>query len=190
MRFASGLSRHVCAIGICAAAAFNVQSATAQDFTEAHLKAARDAIDVLGATDAYDAILPGAAEALKTELIKRDPNLEAIISATVDETALTLAARRRDLEDEAARAYATSFTEEELNAITEFYRSPVGAKFQKEAPIVVRAVAQAAQIWRNGIARDLAQDVASKLEATTGAKPEEAAPAEGGDAAGGEAANQ
>ena len=112
MRFASGLSRHIRVLGFCAVAAFTVQGAMAQDITESHLKAARDTIDVLGATDAYDAILPGAAEALKTELIKRDPNLEAIISATVDETALTLAARRRDLEDEAARAYATSFTEE------------------------------------------------------------------------------
>ena len=183
MRFASGLSRHIRVLGFCAVAAFTVQGAMAQDITESHLKAARDTIDVLGATDAYDAILPGAAEALKTELIKRDPNLEAIISATVDETALTLAARRRDLEDEAARAYATSFTEEELKAITEFYKSPVGAKFQKEAPIVVRAVAQAAQIWRNGVARDLTQEVTAKLEATTGTKPEEApaeqAPAEG-----------
>ena len=111
MRFASGLSRHIRVLGFCAVAAFTVQGAMAQDITESHLKAARDTIDVLGATDAYDAILPGAAEALKTELIKRDPNLEAIISATVDETALTLAARRRDLEDEAARAYATSFTD-------------------------------------------------------------------------------
>ena len=43
----------------------------------------------------------------------------------------------------------------------------------------MRAVAQAAQIWRNGVVRDLTQEVTAKLEATTGTKPEEA-PAEGG----------
>ncbi len=183
MRFASGFSRHICALGLCAAAALHAHAASAQEFTESHLQAAHATINVLGATDAYDAILPAAAQALKAELIKRDPNLEAIISATVDETAITLAARRRDLEDEAARAYATSFTEEELKAITEFYQSPVGEKFQKEAPIVVRAVAQAAQIWRNGIARDLSQEVASKLEAVTGITKSEAPADGGGDAA-------
>lgn len=168
MRVVSGLSRHLAVLGLCAAV-LQMAPASAQEFTESHLEAARGAIDVLGATESYDSILPGAAQTLKTELIKRDPNLEAIISATVDETALTLAARRRDLEEEAARAYATSFSEEELKALTEFYRSPVGAKFQKEAPIVVRAVAEAAQIWSNGIVRDLTQEVASKLEAVTGA---------------------
>ena len=44
----------------------------------------------------------------------------------------------------------------------------------------MRAVAQAAQIWRNGVVRDLTQEVGAKLEATTGTKPEETAPAEGG----------
>jgi hypothetical protein len=154
--------------------------ARAQEPSESHLKAALETLSVLSATDGYDAILPAAAQALKTELINKDPNLQDIIIATVDETALTLASRRKDLELESARIYAKAFTEDELKAITEFYKGPIGSKFQKEAPIVVRGVAQAAQVWQNGIARDLAMEVGKKLTAIAGtAAPAPDQPADG-----------
>ncbi|MBN9137367.1 MAG: hypothetical protein J0I92_15155, partial [Phyllobacterium sp.] len=93
-------------------------TAQAQEITASHLAAARAAIAAMKKTDMFDGILPDAAQNLKVQLIDKDPNLESIISSTVDEQALALAARRADLENEAARAYAVSFSEEELNAIT------------------------------------------------------------------------
>jgi hypothetical protein len=157
-----------------------VYSAQAQDITPAHLAAARAAVTAIRTTDQFDGILPEVAQQLKSELIQKDPNLESIISSTVDEQALALAARRADLENEAARAYAVSFTEEELNAITGFYTSPAGKKLLSEGPIVTREVLKAAGIWQRGIARDLSQAVAEKVvaaaAATTPATP--ATPAE------------
>ncbi|MCO4316180.1 DUF2059 domain-containing protein [Phyllobacterium sp. 21LDTY02-6] len=144
-------------------------SAYAQDVTPSHLAAARAAVTAIRTTDQFDAILPQVAQQLKAELIQKDPNLESIISSTVDEQALALAARRGDLENEAARAYAVSFTEEELNAITGFYTSPAGKKLLSEGPIVTREVLKAAGIWERGIARDLAQAVAEKVVAAAAA---------------------
>ncbi|PSH69746.1 hypothetical protein CU102_05595 [Phyllobacterium brassicacearum] len=155
-------------------------SAQAQEITPSHLAAARAAVSAIKTTDQFDSILPAAAQQLKAELIQKDPNLEAIISAAVDEQALALASRRGDLENEAARAYAVSFTEEELNAITGFYTSPAGKKLLSEGPIVTREVMKAAGIWQRGIARDLAQAVAEKVvaaaAATSPATPAPAAP--------------
>lgn len=187
MTFVSGFRLRVSSLALVAALA--LAPAMAQEISESHLAAAKETIAVLGATNGYDAILPAAAQALKTELINKDPNLQDIIIATVDETALTMASRRKDLENEAARTYAKAFTEEELKAITEFYKGPVGSKFQKDAPIVVRGVAQAAQVWQNGIARDLAAEVGKKLAAVVGAAApaESAAPADGAAAAEGAA---
>ena len=71
--------------------------AHAQEATPEHLKAARAAITAIGATNQFDGILPQAADALKIELIQKDPNLEDIITSTVDQEALALAARRGDL---------------------------------------------------------------------------------------------
>jgi hypothetical protein len=150
---------------------------TNNNITPSHLAAARAAISAIKATDQFDSILPGVAQQLKAELIQKDPNLESIIGAAVDEQALALAARRADLENEAARAYAVSFSEEELNAITGFYNSEAGKKLLSEGPIVTREVMKAAGIWQRGIARDLAQAVAEKVVAAAAATAPAQAPA-------------
>jgi hypothetical protein len=140
-------------------------SPSAQEIADSHLEAARSAITAIKATDQFDSILPQAAQALKSELIQKNPDLQNIIIATVDEKALELAGRRADLEREAALAYARVFSEEELSEIAEFYGSPTGQKLISEGPIVTRQVIQAADIWQRGVARDLAQSVAGVLSA-------------------------
>jgi hypothetical protein len=155
---------------VCATAAFlaGAVPALAQTVSDSHLKAAREAISAIGATDQYDLILPQAAGALKTELIQKDPNLQDIINATVDQKALELAARRGDLEREAALAYARTFSEEDLKAITTFYSSPAGLALLKNGATVLREVAQAADIWQRGLARDLAMAVNEAMQAQVG----------------------
>ena len=139
------------------------QPASAQDIAESHLAAARTAIDALNATDQFDTILPQAAQALKTELIQKNPNLQADIISIVDEIAFSLAARRGDLEREAAMAYARVFSEPELNEVAAFYKSAAGQKLLTDGPAIMRDVYRAVEIWQNGIARDLAQQVAAEL---------------------------
>lgn len=146
-----------------------IHAASAQEISASHLEAARAAISAIQATDQFDEILPSAARALKAELIQKDPHLEALITKTVDDKAIALASRRADLETEAARAYANTFSEDELKAITAFYTSEAGKKLLTEGPIVTREVIRAANIWQNGVARDLAQNVGEVLAAQAGA---------------------
>ncbi|APH72423.1 DUF2059 domain-containing protein [Aquibium oceanicum] len=150
-----------------AAAAFLAGAAPvlAQDISDTHLKAARGALDALQATQQYDLILPFAARALKEELIRKDPNLQDLIIATVDQKALELASRRGDLEREAALAYARNFDEAQLNAIAEFYSSEAGKALIEKGPEIIRDLDQAAEIWQRGLARDLAAAVGEELQA-------------------------
>lgn len=145
---------------VLAASAFAAIStpSLAQDISDEHLKAAREAVDAINATDLYDNILPGAAATLKGELIQKNPDIEAVITATVDATTLKLAGRRADLEKEAALAYARVFSIEDLNSIATFYNSAPGKKLLADGPIVSREVSKAAEIWQRGIARDLAEE--------------------------------
>ncbi len=161
---------------------------SAQDISETHLAAARAAISAIHATDDFDNVLPQAATALKSELIRKNPDLVELINTTVDEQAIELASRRVDLEREAAQAYARVFSEQELNDIRTFYESPTGKKLLSDGPIVSREVLKAGEIWRRGIARDLAQMVGQKIQ-TTVAPKEGAAPA-GDGANDGATANQ
>jgi len=143
-------------------------AARAQEPTQAQLDAARAAVEALHATDDFDAILPNASAALKRSLIQAEPNIEQQIDETVDQEALKLASRRGDLEKEVATIYAKTFSTEELNAIAKFYNSEPGKKLLHEGANVTNQTLQAAHIWANGIARDLADATHKALEAKVG----------------------
>ena len=153
--------------------------AGAQEFADSHLKAARAAVSALNATGEFDAFLPNAAQQLKTQLIQKNPDLQAVISRTVDEKTLELASRRGDLEREVALIYARVFNEQQLNEITAFYNTETGKKLMADGDIVGRQTVDAAVIWQRGIARDLAEMVGKHLAEITksaAAAPEGAAP--------------
>lgn len=158
--------------------------AFSQDVTDAHLKAARAAVTAIHATDPFDNILPQAAAALEQQLIQKNPDMQELIGKTINEKALSLASRRADLEKEAALAYAKVFSEQELNDIAAFYSSASGKKLLDSGPAVTRDLVKAADIWQNGLARDLAQQVGETLAAAakakaTAAPADAAAPADG-----------
>jgi hypothetical protein len=180
MNLAIRSRRIAVAFGALALAASAVLPARAQDISESHLSAARSVLTALRATEEFDFILPGAAQSLKSELIQKNPDLQALIIEVVDNTAFTLAARRGDLEREAATIYARTFSEAELNEISAFYNSATGKKLLNDSGIVTREVIRAAEIWQNGIARDLAQqageELAKRVEANQPQQQEGAAP--------------
>lgn len=153
-------------VGIClvaAATAFSALPALSQEISESHLKASRAAIAAIRVTDRFDTILPSAAITLKTELLRQNPNLEALINETVDAKTLAMAGRRGDLEREAALAFAHAFTEDELNAIAAFYSTEAGKKFIDKGPEATGEVYKAAEIWQRGVIRDLAQTVGEEM---------------------------
>lgn len=141
-----------------------IGSVSAQEVTDDQFKAARAAINALGITNQFDAILPNLAEQLKSTMIQANPNFQDAISSTVDQQALALAPRRADLEREAASTYAKAFTVDELKAIADFYNSDAGKKLIKDGPIATRELYKAADIWGQGISRDLANQSNSALE--------------------------
>ncbi|HEV7434281.1 MAG TPA: DUF2059 domain-containing protein [Pseudorhizobium sp.] len=152
----------------------------AQEISEAHLDAARDAVAAINATDRYDNILPGLAERLKAQFIQATPNFQEQISQVVDEQALALASRRADLEREAATIYARAFTQEELQSISAFYATEAGKKLLSTGPLVARELTRAAEIWANGISRDLTNQSTEELRDILDADAIQAPAADGG----------
>jgi len=158
------------ALAILFSGAFTV-SARAQEVSDAQLAAAREAIASLNVTDRYDNILPNLAERLKAQFIQASPNFQEQISNVVDEQALALAPRRADLEKEAATIYAKSFSVEELKAISTFFNTDTGKKLLTNQPLVSRELVRAAEIWANGISRDLTSQSSEKLRGVIDATP-------------------
>lgn len=137
--------------------------ATAQELSDSHLAAARQAIDSTASTNRLDNILPTMAQNAKSELIRANPNQEASISVIVDEVAISLAPRRGMLETEVAKIFANTFTEGELEEISGFFSTETGQKFLAQSPIVLREIERAAQVWSNGLRRDMNAAVREKL---------------------------
>lgn len=167
----TGLKRFGAGLIVASSLALASHSAQAQDISSEHLAAARTAITALGSTDQFDAVIPAAAEQLKTELIRANADLQEVISLTIDEEALKIVPRRSDLEREAAQIYAKAFSIEELTAISDFYNSAPGKKLIENGPLVTRELIKSAEIWSSGVARDLAQNVNTALQEKIGARP-------------------
>ncbi len=129
--------------------------AAAQETSPSHLAAARAAVDAIDTTEQFDNILMNAATQIKSDLIGSNPDMQPQISDMVDERAIALAPRRNDLETEVSRIYAKLFTEDELKAIAAFYSSEGGKKLLRQGPIATREMLAAADVWSNGILRDL-----------------------------------
>ncbi|AQT47214.1 DUF2059 domain-containing protein [Bartonella choladocola] len=163
MNTAFSIRRLAATLGTVAILGMGVNFTYADDISEAQLQSAQKAIAAIHATDQFDEFLPSTARDLKDELMRKDPNLANVISDTVDEQAMALAKRRADLEKEAARAYAKHFSQAELDQITAFYTSDTGKKLLTEGPVAVRDILSAYDVWRQGVAQDLAANVGKAM---------------------------
>ncbi|AMM84871.1 DUF2059 domain-containing protein [Martelella sp. AD-3] len=164
MRFHTKIGRSVAiAATVMGLGAFSV--AAAQDVSPEHLAAAKAALNALGINSQFDEILPNQADLVQSQMTQVYPNYHSLIDEVVTDTAIALAPRRADLENEGAQIYANIFTEEELQKLADFYSSDLGQKFIQYGPIAARELSQAGDIWARGIARDLNQQAQEELNA-------------------------
>ncbi len=142
----------------------SIYTVAAQEITPEHNKAAKAAMVATGATSRLDGILPEIASFTKAGLIANRPDIEAEISNIVDETAISLAARRGALEEEVAAIYTQMFTQAELESIATFFTSEAGIKFLNLTPNLFRQVDEVSKVWRTGITRDMSRTVQEKMK--------------------------
>lgn len=136
-------------------ACLSVLPSTAQEFSESQLEAAKRASTNAPLSKDLDTVLPLLAQRVQTRLISLRPDLHAEISETVQTVALELVARRSDLDSAIALAWARMFTEEELEAIAEFYTSPAGKKFVEVGPEIGSVTIQTVDNWSSRVGEEL-----------------------------------
>lgn len=130
-------------------------SSSAQEFSESQLDAALRASSNAPLSKDLDTVLPLLVQRVQTRLISLRPDLHAEITETVQDVALQLVARRADLDNTIAVAWARTFTEEELEQIAAFYNSPVGKKFIEVGPELGAITLQAVDQWSSGVGAEL-----------------------------------
>ncbi len=154
----------VAVAGSLAIGALTALPAAAQDITESHLAAARAAVTSARTAEGFNNVLPMLSQQVQTTLISQRPDLHKEITAAVEAMALTMATRRGDLDNDVARIWAKAFTEEELNAITAFYKSPAGTKLATVGAQVLQDSLQVVQGWSARVGEELLEKSREELK--------------------------
>jgi hypothetical protein len=136
----------------------------AQEVSESHLRAALAVIAAQPAFQDFNDILPRLVNDVQTRLTVQRLDLYQQISAAALDVGLEMAAKRAELNNDLARIWARSFTEEELNAIAAFFTSPAGAKLSQLGPQMIESSNQAAQTWAERLGEELLQRTVQELQ--------------------------
>ena len=138
----------------------------AEKITRAHLNLAYEAVFITRTSRAYNEVLPNLARRAKAQLIEKYPNLENDINQAVDESAIKLAERQRELDLAISRNWAKRFSESELREISAFYATHAGTKLAKQNTELIAIGLEEARKWGAEIGNDLILDVRQKLQAS------------------------
>jgi len=129
--------------------------ASAQEISASHLAAALDAVKNARGTRGFDSVLPTLAGQVEDRLIRQRPDLHKEVTTAVETAALKLAARRNDLDNEVARVWAKSLTEDELKVIATFYKTEAGQKFSEIGGLLTAQTLDAVQAWSDRLGAEL-----------------------------------
>jgi hypothetical protein len=131
------------------------QPAAAQQPSAASVAAATEIIDAKGSMTLFEPLVPGVIEQAKNVFLQTNPNLSKDLNDVAATLRRQLALRIGNLKNEAAKVYASHFTEQELKEIAAFYKTPLGKKMIEEEPKIVDETLKMAQDWANRLSEEV-----------------------------------
>lgn len=143
------------AIGCIRAAALSlallgfVGAASAADPTPSEIATARKLIELKGASRLYGPVLIGIIEKAKYTFMQTNPMLARDLDAAAVQVRNDMQPQLDQLKDQAAKIYASHFTEKELDEAYAFYKTPLGAKLIAVEPQILDQTVRYAADWAN-----------------------------------------
>jgi hypothetical protein len=122
---------------------------------------AKELITVKGGTAIYEPLIPGVIEQAKCVFLRTNPMLGKDLNEVATKLRSEFAARSGELVNDAAKLYATRFSEKELKDALAFYKSPLGRKMIAEEAGILDQSMTNAQNWANR----LSEEIMSKMRA-------------------------
>jgi len=127
----------------------------AQEASPGALAAAKELVEVKGATSMFDPLIPGVIETAKNAFLRTNPGLSKDLNEVAAQLRTEYAAKRSEIGVEVARTYATSFTEKELRDTVAFYKTPLGKKLMEVEPRVMEQSMTRVQNWAEKFSDDM-----------------------------------
>jgi len=149
------LARSLCVIVLTFACVVFVGVARSQQPSPAAIATAKELIEIKGALNIFEALVPGVIEQTKNLFLQTNPNLSKDLNEVAAQLRAELAPRRAELTEQVALLYAQRFTEQELKSTLLFYKSPLGKKLAAEEPGFVDQSLHFAQDWANKLSDEV-----------------------------------
>jgi hypothetical protein len=160
---ATSLARRMAAAAVLAFVAC-ASPAVAQQPTAGAMATAKELMQVKGATNMFDPLVPGIIESAKNAFLPTHPGLFRELNEVAAILRTQFASRRNEILDEIARLYAQRFSEAEMKEVIAFYKSPVGRKFVADEPEVIDQGLARTQAWSNKLSDDVLNRFRSEMK--------------------------
>ena len=130
----------------------------------AKLAAAHDLLAATNTDAQFAAIIPLMFQHMRQSLPAQGPDQQEQINQVFDEIQKQFLDRRNEILDQIAHLYAAKFTSEEMHAVADFYRSPVGQKFIAAMPALAADALRLGTAWGARIGHEAEQKIRDELQ--------------------------
>lgn len=134
------------------------------------LQAAKDLLASLGSDKQLESMIPLMLQNIRQLIVRQSPQAEKQIDEALASLMTKFTARRGELIDEVAVAYARMVPVEDLKAMTAFFQSPAGQRFVALQPELTRQTMAVGQRWGEKLGREVDMEVQQELK-KRGVKP-------------------
>jgi hypothetical protein len=132
--------------------------------TPGAVAAARELLVLKGGDVIFNPIVAGVVESVKNVFIPNNPNLGNELNEVAAKLRKDYDARRNDLVTEVARVYAERFSEQELKALIDFYKSPLGRKMALDEPAIIDESLRRAQAFGDTLSAEVMEKFREEMK--------------------------
>jgi hypothetical protein len=140
-----------------------VSLARAQAPSPEALAAAKDVVATIHMDEQLSAILPAMVKNLKPSIVQGRPEVDRQYDAVAPLIVDGFKARMSELIDAAAIVYARNFSTEDLQALNEFYKTPLGQRLLQKLPIVTQETMVAGAKFGRSVGEDMDKRMKEEL---------------------------
>jgi hypothetical protein len=127
------------------------------------LAAARDLLQATNTDAQFSTVIPMMFGQLKQSIPPSGPKMQEELDKVFAEIQTQFIERRNEVLDQIANLYAAKFTADEMKALADFYRSPIGQKFIAAVPELTAEAMKMGNIWGRRIAMDAERKVRDEM---------------------------
>jgi uncharacterized protein len=127
------------------------------------LVAARELVETMHLTKQFEAILPSIIKTIKPSIVQGRAEVDRQYDALVPVMLEGFRSRLGEMTDAVVTVYASNFSTEELQALTAFYKTPVGQKMLDKLPTVTQQTIAVGARFGRSVGEDLRKRMIEEL---------------------------